>query len=288
MRERINSKLAEIGLNYNGNVEVKHFVELLIEIGLDAIREKIVYPLHGLKVACHYGCHLLRPSEVIFFDNPLNPMSLDKLCQVLGADSVDYETKMLCCGSNLSLVESDKALLLSKRKLEEIKKRAGCLVVVCPSCFQQYDSAQKLMKENLSVPVFYYLELLGLSLGIEAVDMGLSTHKINVLDLVNRIKERGEALKVLSEIFDITVLKNCARCGACSSDCPVADDKFDPHNIIKMLLEGKLREVLEAGEFWRCTECYTCHELCPQNMGLIEILVVSLLHVYLLGGLIYF
>lgn len=271
LRERINSKLAELGLNYNGNIEVKHFVELLIEIGLDTIGEKVIYPLHGLKAAVHYGCHLLRPSEVIFFDDPLNPVSLDKLVQVLGAETIDYETKMLCCGSGLSLVKSDDAKLLSKKKLDEVKEKADCLVVVCPSCFQQYDSAQKLMKEKPNVPVFYYLELLGLALGIEPKSMGLSTHKISVLDLVNRINEQRGALEKLSEIFDITVLKNCARCGACSSDCPVADENFDPHQIVKMLLEGRISEVLDAGEFWRCTECYACHELCPQNMGLIEI-----------------
>nr|MDO8079719.1 heterodisulfide reductase-related iron-sulfur binding cluster [Candidatus Freyarchaeota archaeon] len=269
--ERVNSKLSEIGLKYNGNVEVKHFVEVLIEMGLDTIREKIIYPLHGLKAACHYGCHLLRPSEVILFDNPLKPVSLDRLVQILGAETVDYENKMLCCGSGLSLVKSDEALLLSKRKLDEVKNKADCLVVVCPSCFQQYDSVQKLMKEKPDVPVFYYLELLGLALGIEPESLGLSTHKISVSNLVNRINERIEALKGLSEIFDLTVLKNCARCGACSSDCPVADENFNPHQIVKMLLEGKMREVLDAGEFWRCTECYTCHELCPQNMGLIEI-----------------
>ncbi len=271
LRERVNSKLLEIGLKYDGSIEVKHFVEVLIEIGLDTIREKIVCPLHGLKVACHYGCHLLRPSEVIFFDNPLKPVSLDKLVQVLGAETVDYENKMLCCGSGLSLVKSGEAQLLSKRKLDEVKNKADCLVVVCPSCFQQYDSVQKLMKEKPDVPVFYYLELLGLALGIEPESLGLSTHKISVSNLVNRINEGVESLKVLSEFFDLAVLKNCARCGACSSDCPVADENFNPHNIVKMLLEGKLKEVLNAGEFWRCTQCYTCHELCPQNMGLIEI-----------------
>jgi CoB--CoM heterodisulfide reductase subunit B len=271
LRERVNSKLSEIGLRYDGNVEVKHFVEVLIEMGLDTIREKVVYPLYGLKAACHYGCHLLRPSEVILFDNPVNPVSLEKLVQVLGAETVNYENKMLCCGSGLSLVKSDDALLLSKRKLDEVKNKADCLVVVCPSCFQQYDSAQKLMKEKPNVPVFYYLELLGLALGIEPESLGLSTHKISVSDAVNKISERVESLKDLSKIFDLTVLKNCARCGACSSDCPAADENFNPHQIVKMLLEGKMKEVLNAGEFWRCTQCYTCHELCPQNMGLIEI-----------------
>lgn len=123
LRERVNSKLSEIGLKYNGTVEVKHYVETLIEMGLDTIREKIVYPLRGLKVACHYGCHLLRPSEVILFDNPLNPVSLDKLVQVLGADTVDYENKMLCCGSGLSLVESKEAYSYLRRNWTRSRKR---------------------------------------------------------------------------------------------------------------------------------------------------------------------
>ncbi|MEX2706653.1 MAG: CoB--CoM heterodisulfide reductase iron-sulfur subunit B family protein [Candidatus Freyrarchaeum guaymaensis] len=148
LRERVNLKLSRMGLTYNGTVEVKHFVEVLIEMGLDTIKGKIVYPLHGLKAACHYGCHLLRPSEVIHFDNPLKPVSLDGLVQALGAETVEYENKMLCCGSGLSLVDSEDSLQLSRRKLEEVKEKADCLVVVCPSFFQQYDSAQRLMKER--------------------------------------------------------------------------------------------------------------------------------------------
>ena len=85
---------------------------------------------------------------MIHFDNPLKPVSLDGLVQALGAETVEYENKMLCCGSGLSLVDSEDSLQLSRRKLEEVKEKADCLVVVCPSFFQQYDSAQRLMKER--------------------------------------------------------------------------------------------------------------------------------------------
>ena len=51
---------------YDGNVEVHHVLDVLVNhLGLEAVRDAVVRPLAGLRVACYYGCLLTRPPEVV-------------------------------------------------------------------------------------------------------------------------------------------------------------------------------------------------------------------------------
>jgi len=63
-----------------------------------------------------------------------------------------------------------------------INVSADCLVVICPSCFFQYDLGQMYMtrkfKRRFQIPVLYYPQLLGLAMGFSAYDMGLRFHKV--------------------------------------------------------------------------------------------------------------
>jgi len=54
-----------IGMNYSGNVEVKHLIDIFVnDVGLDEIKKRIKKPLKGLKLAAYYGCYLVRPPDV--------------------------------------------------------------------------------------------------------------------------------------------------------------------------------------------------------------------------------
>ena len=69
LRAKVNLRLARIGREYRGTSRVKHIVALLRdEIGYDAIRESVKTPLEDLRVAIHYGCHLLKPSSIMAGD----------------------------------------------------------------------------------------------------------------------------------------------------------------------------------------------------------------------------
>lgn len=71
-KEEVNKVLQSVGKSYSGKVNVKHFAEVLYE-NLDIVKENIVKPLEGFKIAAHYGCHYLRPSEIIQWDDPFDP-----------------------------------------------------------------------------------------------------------------------------------------------------------------------------------------------------------------------
>ena len=66
IREEINATLKKEGLEYQGGIEVKHLLEIFFkDIGIEQIREKIVKSFKGLNIAIHYGCHILRPRQLV-------------------------------------------------------------------------------------------------------------------------------------------------------------------------------------------------------------------------------
>ena len=170
-RAGLNDLLAEEGLSYDGSLVVKHFMEWLHEdIGPAAVGKKVVKPLGGMRIAVHYGCHMLRPSPAIRWDSAANPTKFEDMVRALGATVVEYETKLDCCGGALDRVgQRDEALQMCRNKLVDLKSEAAdALVVCCPSCFQQFDLNQATLlrqKEDLEMPVFYYTELLCLAAG---------------------------------------------------------------------------------------------------------------------------
>ncbi|MCX9011249.1 MAG: heterodisulfide reductase-related iron-sulfur binding cluster [Candidatus Methanoperedens sp.] len=275
LRAEVNNVLASAGLEYRGDIEVKHLVEVLHdEIGIAKIRQHITKPFDGMKIAAHPGCHMLRPSSSIFFDDPNKPKKFDALIEALGAKSIEYETKMLCCGGNLNTAdEPDGATALARMKLLEVAKKADAISLTCPSCFMQYDSRQYIMQrsgEKLNVPVIYYPELLGLAMGFTQEELGMDMHRIDAAEFLSKWDSRYNYLKMLKDTFDLNAVRKCYECGACVNDCPVVkvNPEFNPNEIIGRLLSGELEAVIDSHSIWQCVDCYTCYELCPQKMGM--------------------
>ncbi|MFX1428355.1 MAG: CoB--CoM heterodisulfide reductase iron-sulfur subunit B family protein, partial [Promethearchaeota archaeon] len=169
---KINKYLEKIDLKVQGKSQVFHMVEFFSKFKREAIREKLKYPLTGLKVALHYGCHFLRPSNKIQLDDPLEPKIFDKLVEDLGAQSVNYDLKMECCGGSLERAgKPDLSREIINAKLAGVKeKKVDCIVVCCPQCYIQFDHLQQELKKmdyKFDIPVLYYSELLCIALGID-------------------------------------------------------------------------------------------------------------------------
>jgi heterodisulfide reductase subunit B len=277
-RDAINEKLGTQDLHYGADVQITHFAEWLADdIGAGVIASKVVKPFWGMRLAVHYGCHLLRPQPAVRWDDPLEPVKVEQLVAALGGRVVDYTTKMQCCGGALDRVgERDTALAFCRRKLVDLQSEdVDALVVVCPSCFQQFDLNQAALRrqnEDLDVPVLYLSELIALAYGHAPEELGLEMHRVPVQPFLDKWDARLEDRKKVAEFFDVAELGKCAACGACKDDCPVCkvDPAFQPTEIIEMLADGKLDEVLEDGQLWKCLECYTCTELCHSRFGMAE------------------
>jgi len=180
-KEKVNQQLAKIGKQFNGSIDVKHFVDVLLD-NLDRIKGAITKPLSGLKVAVHPGCHYMRPAEWMENDDPLRPQNLQKLVAATGATVVDYESLALCCGSAVTNAYEEHGLANLKIKLDDIKKAGVDVICVnCPSCFQQFDTRQrdlgKKYETDYDIPVLYVTELLALAMGISPDEIGLKFHR---------------------------------------------------------------------------------------------------------------
>ncbi|MDI6692709.1 MAG: heterodisulfide reductase-related iron-sulfur binding cluster [Anaerosomatales bacterium] len=277
-REAINARLEAEDLRFDGTTTVVHLAEWLADsLGAGPVAAKAIKPLWGLRIAVHYGCHLLRPSPAVRWDDPMSPSKVEALVAALGATVVDYPTKMQCCGGALDRVgERDASLAFARRKLMDLQAHGvDALVVVCPSCFQQFDLNQAALqraKEDVHVPVLYLSELVALAYGHSPDELGLDMHRVGVQPFLEKWEARQADKARLAALFDVSLLAKCVNCQACKDDCPVCkiDPAFQPTEIMERLLAGEIDEVLAERQLWKCLECYTCQELCPSRIGMAD------------------
>jgi heterodisulfide reductase subunit B len=165
--EMVRSSLSSIGRTLPHVPEVYHIVEYLyFDYGLDEIRSRVTSPL-SMKVAVHYGCHLLKPVRYRGFDSFEDPTFFDDLVETTGAKSVPYLEKNSCCGAGGAVRSGlkDLSLDIARKKVASIEG-ADCIVTPCPFCHMQ-------LKEVADIPVIYITQLLGLALGGTPEDVGL-------------------------------------------------------------------------------------------------------------------
>jgi heterodisulfide reductase subunit B2 len=183
-----------IGRDYDGSVKIKHFIEVLLnDVGIEKISDAIKQPLKGLKVACYYGCLLVRPPKVVNFDDPENPKSLDKLVKAIGGESIEWPYKVECCGGGLSLSRTDVVVNLTDSILGMAKSAgADCIAVSCPMCQVNLDLRQQDIKKetgrNYQIPVVYITQLLGLGLGISSKKLGFNKLMVPASNVLEKVE----------------------------------------------------------------------------------------------------
>ena len=193
LRMRVNKILSSVGKEFKGSKEVRHYLQVLMnDVGLKQLEKSVVKKLNKLKVASFSGCHLLRPSALLKFDNPERPKIFDNLIEALGAKSIWYRNKLKCCGGLLRGYADDVALAIAKDKIVNATKAgADCISTLCPFCFLTLDLGQMLIKstfkEEYNMPIIHYSEILSLSLGIEPKELALDFHKVKVDSVLNKI-----------------------------------------------------------------------------------------------------
>jgi len=195
LKVRVNNVLKGIGREYKGTVKVKHVVEILEQdIGYETIREKVSHPLEGIKVAVHYGCHYLKPREIRKHGNCEQPTFLDKFVTILGAESVDYKHKMMCCGAGggVRSAKRELALEITKEKIDSIiEAKADCIVTPCAFCHLQFDAGQVELTQKLGrkyeVPTVFVTQLLGLALGMSPEELGLNENRTQIESFIKKL-----------------------------------------------------------------------------------------------------
>jgi heterodisulfide reductase subunit B len=186
LRKEINDILARENLQYEGGIEIKHLLSVLYhDIGVEALRERVEKPYREVKIATHYGCHALRPSDVVQFDDPSDPRLFDDLVEITGARSIKWSNRLECCGAPLLGVNDDLSMDLMEKKLSNGRESgADYLCVACPYCQLQFDRVQSMMISqrggNSSLPSILYTQLLGLSMGIDADTLQIEANELDI------------------------------------------------------------------------------------------------------------
>jgi heterodisulfide reductase subunit B2 len=190
----IKSKLNTILTKDQERREIRHALEVILEV-LQKNSDILAVPLKDLKVAPYYGCLMTRPKGV---DSPEFPTILEELIKILKADPLELRLKTFCCGGPIFMPQEQAAGILSFMILNEAKKAgAEVMVTLCPLCHFMLDANQRNLElkygENLSLPVLYITQLVGIALGLGPVELGLELNSISPLSIVEKIYERRAA-----------------------------------------------------------------------------------------------
>jgi len=199
LTREVNDILAKEDLSYQADVQVMHLFQVLYkEVGLEKIKAKIVKSFKDLKIATQYGCHLLRPKDVVEFDDPIAPSIFDQLVEVTGAKSIDWPAKLDCCGSPMWGVDDQLSWDLTARKLDDAgQSGADFLCSACVYCQLQFDRVQKMQlaksDSRQPLPSILYTQLLGLGMGIDEAELGIDQNELDSGGIRNYIIKEDSA-----------------------------------------------------------------------------------------------
>jgi len=164
---------------FGNAVRVRHAVDVLFDV-IPAIQEQAHGSLAGLKVACYYGCLLVRPPFVAGRDDSEQPRSMEAVAAATGAEPVAWNRRLDCCGGGMALARTSTVVRLGREILADAAAAgAQAVVVACPMCHSNLDMRQQAMQRESALPIVYVTELVGLALGLPAKALGLFRHFVD-------------------------------------------------------------------------------------------------------------
>lgn len=171
-------------LEYNGTVEVLNIIQMLDKYVTPHLEGRVVKPFDH-KVACYYGCLLVRPHEILKFDREEDPQLMDELMLKTGATPIDWAFKTECCGAGLSVSRTSSVGRLSGKIIRDaVDRGAEAMIVACPMCHSNLDmrrgAINSFLGEKIDIPVLYATQVLGLAVGLDRKALGLQRHFVNV------------------------------------------------------------------------------------------------------------
>jgi heterodisulfide reductase subunit B len=180
--DSLRQKLSEIvEAELRGDAQVLNLIQLFETIGADRLKTAVTKPLASMTAACYYGCLLLRPPDVVKFDDFEQPKSMETLVSALGAKTVEWSYKTECCGAGMTMASEDTVLELAYKILSNaVEHGANCVVVACPMCHVNLDMKQAAVErkygKKLNLAIYYLSDLVGLALGLSGEQLGVDRH----------------------------------------------------------------------------------------------------------------
>ena len=154
--------------------------------------------LSSLRAVCYYGCHISRPAEVMQFDDPENPQSMDQLMGWLDIQVLEWSGKVDCCGAHFSLIKPDIVVDLSQQIFAAaLEVDAEAIIVACPMCHANLDTRQseinRALDRSTEIPILYFSQVLGFAMGLSPEELGFRKHLVDPTPLLLEKSARSKA-----------------------------------------------------------------------------------------------
>lgn len=184
LKDKVNAILKEAGhpYEYQGTSEITHFL-WVIDDHPELIMDKLAGSkgLDGTKVAAYYGCHILRPHDIMNHEDGKYPESLERLVRRLGGIPVWFDKSRKCCGFHAQLAAEHDVLTVTGQIVDSADRaNAELIVTPCPLCQMQLDmyepEGRTAVQSQAYLPVLHLQQLIGLALGMSKKDIGFDRH----------------------------------------------------------------------------------------------------------------
>ncbi|MGB5843555.1 MAG: CoB--CoM heterodisulfide reductase iron-sulfur subunit B family protein [Anaerolineales bacterium] len=193
LANHINYALEADNLTFSGDIQVKHLMEVFVDdVGYEELQDKVSHPLQGLRVAPYYGCQIVRPKKD--HEDVENPRFFEDLMTAIGADPVDFAYRLRCCGGSLLITSREAAYQLIFELLQNVQKSgADVIATACPLCQTNLECYQMQINQefgtDFKIPVLYFTQLIGLSLGLPAKKLGIGSEFVSADRILTYVKE---------------------------------------------------------------------------------------------------
>jgi heterodisulfide reductase subunit B len=173
-----------IGMEYKGSVTILNIIQMIDKYITPNLEGRVAKPFDH-KVACYYGCLLVRPHEILKFDREEDPQTMDNLMLKIGATPIDWAYKAECCGAGLSVSRTSSVGRLSGLIVGDARDRgAEAIIVACPMCHSNLDmrrdAINSFLGEKVDMPVLYITQAIGLAVGVDGKELSLQRHFVKV------------------------------------------------------------------------------------------------------------
>jgi heterodisulfide reductase subunit B len=192
--EKVNIALEAGGLHYTpGSLEVRHLLDIIInDVGLETVRQNVVRPLKGLRIAPYLGCMVPRPDYEHRWSNHEYPTELDDLLKALGAEVIDYPLKTHCCGGHMPQISPATAFELIRRLIHAADQyHADLMVTLCPMCQMNLDAYQgetnRYFHTDYHMPILFFTQMMGLAFGKDPLELGIGKELVAAGPALRRI-----------------------------------------------------------------------------------------------------
>lgn len=188
-RALVAEKLKAAGVAYAQPPRTRHLLRVLLEeIGSAGLGRKVTRPLKELRIAAFSCCHSFRGKGA----EDRNRGVLDQLVEIAGAEPVTLREAGDCCGFHILMVNEDLAARAAGKFLARCADaRVDCVVTSSPLCHTAFDiyqrSAERVSSRTIGIPILHCEQVLALSLGVDAKELGLDRHMVRTDSLLARL-----------------------------------------------------------------------------------------------------